>query len=33
MVEKKKPIVRGPGLPEMPDEILISPEKPATPQS
>jgi len=29
MVEKKKPIAKGPGLPEMPDEILISPEKPA----
>jgi sodium-dependent dicarboxylate transporter 2/3/5 len=28
MVEKKKAIATGPGLPEMPDEILISPVKP-----
>ncbi len=28
MVEKKRPIATGAGLPEMPDEIVISPEKP-----
>ncbi len=28
MAEKKKPIVAGHGLPEMPEKILISPEKP-----
>ena len=27
MVEKKKPVATGPGLPEMPDEIVLSPEK------
>ncbi len=28
MGEKSKPIATGPGLPEMPDEIILSPEKP-----
>ena len=27
MAEKKKPVATGPGLPEMPDEIVLSPEK------
>jgi sodium-dependent dicarboxylate transporter 2/3/5 len=27
MVEKRKPIASGPGLPEMPEEIMISPKK------
>jgi len=28
MVEKQKPIAKGEGLPEMPDEIMLSPKKP-----
>ncbi len=27
MAEKKKPVATGPGLPEMPDDIVLSPEK------
>jgi len=28
MVENSKPIVSGEGLPEMPEEIILAPEKP-----